>query len=334
MEATNPRRLKPTVLARLLNSAGRGEVISERQLRRHRNRAGYTIGDAATVDLFGYAAWLTLEYFKPRDEPLSYEEVKRRQAERNAELVSSAQDIGELLEVLDPARKAQAQGSFRFFCETYFPDVFYLAWSADHLRVIDKIERAVRPGGLFAMAMPRGSGKALAMDTPLATPDGWTTMGQVQVGDTLFDEQGRMCRVTHATEVMFGRPCYCVRFSDGEEITCDADHLWTVHDRHSRRNPLTLTTQAMAPRVDLPNRRGRAEKRYRIPLAKGLQVPEVNLPIAPYALGVWLGDGACRSATVTLAEWDYPRSRIRSVGRANTLPCGASRRPNTPARRS
>lgn len=165
MEATNPRRLKPTVLARLLNSAGRGEVISERQLRRHRNRAGYTIGDATTVDLFRYAAWLTLEYFKPTAEPLSYEEVKRRQAERNAELVASGQEIGDLPEVVDPARKAQAEGSFRFFCETYFPDVFYFPWSADHLRVIDKIERAVRSGGLFAMAMPRGSGKTVLCQT-------------------------------------------------------------------------------------------------------------------------------------------------------------------------
>ncbi|MCC5828078.1 MAG: hypothetical protein JJU36_01395 [Phycisphaeraceae bacterium] len=83
----NPRRLKPAVLARVLNSLGQGEVINERQLRRHRNRAGYTIGDAKTVDLFRYAAWLTLEYHKPKDEPASYEEVKRRQAERNAELV-------------------------------------------------------------------------------------------------------------------------------------------------------------------------------------------------------------------------------------------------------
>jgi len=78
MEAINPRKLRPAVLARLLNSTGRGEVISERQLRRHRNRAGYTIGDAKTVDLFRYAAWLTLDYFKPKAEPLSYEEVKRR----------------------------------------------------------------------------------------------------------------------------------------------------------------------------------------------------------------------------------------------------------------
>ncbi|MFO8012072.1 MAG: hypothetical protein R6X20_02085, partial [Phycisphaerae bacterium] len=161
MEPINPRRLRPAVLCRLLNSAGQGEVISERQLRRHRNRAGYTIGDARTVDLFRYAAWLTLEYYRPKDEPAGYEEQKRRQAERNADLVRAAQDIGEIPAVVDPDRKARAERSFRLFCESYFPEVFYLPWSPDHLRVIEKIERAVRTGGLFAMAMPRGSGKTV-----------------------------------------------------------------------------------------------------------------------------------------------------------------------------
>jgi hypothetical protein len=161
----NPRRLKPAVLARLLNSLGQGEVISERQLRRHRNRAGYTIGDAKTVDLFRYAAWLTLEYHKPKEEPASYEEVKRRQAERNAELVRAAQDIGEIPAAVDPQRRAGCEESFRAFCETYFADVFYLPWSDDHLRVIEKIEKAVRTGGLFAMAMPRGSGKTVLCQT-------------------------------------------------------------------------------------------------------------------------------------------------------------------------
>ena len=79
-EPLNPRKLRPSVLTRLLNGAGLGEVISERHMRRHRNRAGFSIGDARTVDLFRYSAWLTLEYFKPKPEPLSYEEQKRRQA--------------------------------------------------------------------------------------------------------------------------------------------------------------------------------------------------------------------------------------------------------------
>jgi hypothetical protein len=157
----NPRKLRPADLLRLINTAGRGTVLTETQLRRHRNRAGYTIGDATTMDLFRYAAWLTLEYAKPRAQPLSYEELKRRQAERNAEMVRTAQDIGEMPPVKDPDRKARASKDFRFFCETYFPEVFYLSWSADHLRVIEKIERAVLTGGLFALAMPRGSGKTV-----------------------------------------------------------------------------------------------------------------------------------------------------------------------------
>ena len=165
MEAINPRKLTPVMLARLLNSTPFGEVINERQLRRHRTRAGYTIGDAKTVDLFRYAAWLTLEYLKPQDDPASYDEIKRRQAERNAEMVRAGQDIGEIPDVVDPERRAKAGQSFRFFCETYFPEVFYLPWSNDHLRVIAKIEKAVRTGGLFAMAMPRGSGKTVLCQT-------------------------------------------------------------------------------------------------------------------------------------------------------------------------
>ena len=165
MVAINPQHMKPAELMRVVNTAGRGTVLTETRLRRHRNRAGYTIGDARTIDLFRYAAWLTLQYYAPKQEPQDYAERKRRQAERNAETVRAAQDIGKLPEVVDPARKAAAQQSFRVFCETYFGDVFYLPWSDDHLRVIDKIERAVRTGGLFAMAMPRGTGKTVGCQT-------------------------------------------------------------------------------------------------------------------------------------------------------------------------
>jgi len=170
--AINPQSTKPAELMRLLNTAGRGTVLTETRLRRHRNRAGYTIGDARTVNLFRYAAWLTVEHFAPKEEPQDYAERKRRQAERNAEVVRAAQDIGELPKVLDPDRKTAAEDSFRVFCETYFGDVFYLPWSEDHLKVVEKIERAVRTGGLFAMAMPRGSGKTAVVWSALigATP--------------------------------------------------------------------------------------------------------------------------------------------------------------------
>src|SRR5262249_7748316 len=55
---TDPRKLRPSELRRLLNSTPLGEVINERKLKRHRERAGLRIGDSRHVDLVRYVAWL------------------------------------------------------------------------------------------------------------------------------------------------------------------------------------------------------------------------------------------------------------------------------------
>ena len=160
--AIDPRNLKPAELARLLNSTPLGTVISERQLYRHRTRAGYRIGDGRRVDLLRYVAWLVEERHAPRrlaDPEAGYEALKERAAARNRALSEAGRDIGEMPAVVDTGRKAAAKNDFRFFCEAYFPRTFHLAWSPDHLKVIARIEQAVLQGGLFALAMPRGSGK-------------------------------------------------------------------------------------------------------------------------------------------------------------------------------
>lgn len=85
---------------------------------------------------------------------------KREQAKaRSAAITLAGQDIGALPPPKNLARRLQADRSFRFFCEAYFPDVFTLAWSPDHLRVITKIETSVIDHEVFAVAMPRGMGK-------------------------------------------------------------------------------------------------------------------------------------------------------------------------------
>jgi DNA segregation ATPase FtsK/SpoIIIE-like protein len=79
-----------------------------------------------------------------------------------------------------------------------------------------------------------GSGKALALDTPVPTPDGWSQMGDLNVGDTVFDECGRPCTVVAATPVMEDRPCFEVEFSDGTVIVADAEHQWVTSTRAGR----------------------------------------------------------------------------------------------------
>jgi replicative DNA helicase len=93
---------------------------------------------------------------------------------------------------------------------------------------LDEITNGLHPGQMITVAGRPGSGKALALDTALPTPTGWTTMGEVQVGDLLLGVDGRPTRVIAATEVMTRRPCYDVEFSDGTIITADAEHQWLV----------------------------------------------------------------------------------------------------------
>ena len=73
--------------------------------------------------------------------------------------------------------------------------------------------------------LPRQSGKALSLNTPIPTPSGWTTMGDVQVGDIILSNIGEPTTVTFATEIMYNHTCYAVEFDNGETIIADAEHL-------------------------------------------------------------------------------------------------------------
>ncbi len=167
MAAIDIRKLRPAELCRLLNSTPLGEVIGEREVYRHRTRAGFRIGDGRHIDLFRYVAWLMEVYHAPKApaDVDPYGTMKERARARNAALSLAGRDIGELPDPVSPARRLKAAADFRFFCESYFPFTFYLAWSPDHLKVIARIEEAVIHGGLFAMAMPRGAGKTTQAET-------------------------------------------------------------------------------------------------------------------------------------------------------------------------
>lgn len=91
---------------------------------------------------------------------------------------------------------------------------------------LDEVTNGLHPGQMIIVAARPGVGKALALDTPLSTPAGWTAMGDVSVGDELLDADGLPTRVVAATEVMLGHPCYEIEFSDGTVVVADAEHQW------------------------------------------------------------------------------------------------------------
>jgi hypothetical protein len=117
------------------------------------------------------------------------------------------------------------------------------AATSDHHPMLAALGKDIEGGYVVAnlakmphilIAGATGAGKALALDTPIPTPAGWSTMGEIAVGSQVFDEEGRPCTVVAATEVMHDRPCYEVEFSDGTVIVADALHQWRTTTRAGR----------------------------------------------------------------------------------------------------
>jgi len=241
-----------------------------------------------------------------------------------------------------------------------------------------------------------GTGKALDTDTPIPTPTGWKRMGDLVVGDFVFDEQGHPTRVIAAFDVMHHRTCYEVVFSDGSSLVADAEHEWASYTsvdrkwagrprtatyltknfvtldqlvaldqlitlsrnddtlsvdgaraligghqwsvyqatrkippinsggrptRYPRQTLLNAVRSSLARDLDEQSRDGRtytlvttekmaatlmvgspARANHAIAVAGALVLPDADLPIAPYFLGVWLGDGSSRSNQITTAD--------------------------------
>lgn len=188
-----------------------------------------------------------------------------------------------------------------------------------------------------------GGGKGLALDTPLSTPGGWIPIGDVAAGDTLFDEQGRACRVVAVSDVQH-RPCYRLTFDDGSVLVADDVHRWVTFDnrelaqltrsdpewraaRRAKRPSRATGNRSPAFTASLAQRNAhRAENlefaipagtlrdttelahtlrtptgrtNHAIRVASLLDLPTTDLPISPYTLGAWLGDGASRNGQIT-----------------------------------
>lgn len=182
--------------------------------------------------------------------------------------------------------------------------------------LLERSERMILTGN-------EGLGKALDVTTPIPTPKGWTTMGGLTVGQEVFGPDGQPTLVVAATDVMVDRPCYRVTFSDGARIVADAGHLWLTEtlaareataqgarrgptkprgtdQRHLRKHfPEVVTTRRIAETM---HARGGHAVNHSVDVTQPLQYPAQEVPIDPYVLGAWLGDGTSRYASLTCAD--------------------------------
>jgi replicative DNA helicase len=175
---------------------------------------------------------------------------------------------------------------------------------------LDALTNGLHPGQMIVVAARPAMGKALALDTALPTPTGWTTMGAVRIGDQLLGASGRPVTVIAATDVLVSRPCYEVVFDDQTRIVADAEHQWVTTTSADRRlaraaaGPAAVSWAAGVP-TSVRTTREIAATLYRgdgtgpshaVPVAEAIDLPPADLPIAPYVLGQCLGLHSAGSA--------------------------------------
>ncbi|HJW59565.1 MAG TPA: DnaB-like helicase N-terminal domain-containing protein, partial [Actinomycetota bacterium] len=162
---------------------------------------------------------------------------------------------------------------------------------------LDRLTSGLQPANLIIVAARPAVGKALALDTPLPTATGWTTMADVVVGDQLLGADGRPTTVVAATDVLHGRPCYEVEFSDGTVVVADAKHQWLTETRASRKSAWAAArgynrarTQRIHPSVKTTEevlatlRCNGVERRlnHAVINTRPLDLPAQELPLPPY----------------------------------------------------
>ena len=163
-------------------------------------------------------------------------------------------------------------------------------------------------------------GEALALSTLIATPTGFVSMENVREGDVVLGGDGSPCRVTKVFPVLYERPCFEVDIS-GVKVIADANHKWltSTHVERSYEQRLgrvyegVRTTEEIY--YDQKTSSGYPISNHAIKISPTLG-KKAKLPIPPYALGVWLGDGTSKSADVTCHTDDqaHVKGRIEAEG--------------------
>lgn len=165
-------------------------------------------------------------------------------------------------------------------------------------RILDTLNKENRLGIYVGLA---GSGKAMPKDTLIPTPDGEKLLGEIKVGDFVFDRKGHPTKVLGVYDRGVRR-CFELTFSDGRKTRCCDEHIWPCYT--SKKNLKNLTLQEMMEKgIRISAKSG---ARFRMPINGCVEFSEKELSVHPYILGVFLGDGCCKERYLTLSSNDLP----------------------------
>ena len=151
----------------------------------------------------------------------------------------------------------------------------------------------------------------------VATPNGFTKMMDIHVGDYVATAKGTYSKVLEEYEQGY-KDVFKVTLDDGRQVTCGADHLWYVINAGNKLKPEVINTHDMLQNGIFKTYRGYNHYRYYLPEIKPVPYQEKQLPIHPYILGALLGDGTInrkgKSIKISTADQEIVDEFARLLG--------------------
>lgn len=163
--------------------------------------------------------------------------------------------------------------------------------------LVNTVTRGARLKKFYLRSAPTGCGKRVADYTPIPTPNGWKTVGEIQVGDYIFGKNGKPTKVLKLYKN--SEKIWKITFSDGRSIDCCGEHLWQYSYKTHRgwisrvENTQTIYQRAQQLKNNFKDSDNRGW-RFRIPLNEPVEYSEKVYKISPYVMGSAIGDGSFR----------------------------------------
>lgn len=166
---------------------------------------------------------------------------------------------------------------------------------------VDDLLDGLQPERLYILAARPSLGKAQPISEPILTASGFVPMGSLSVGDSVIGSSGLPTRITHVFPQ--GRlPIFRVTMSDGGSTLCCAEHLWFTQSRNERRRGSSgsvKTTSEIAATLERDN----GSPNHALPVARPVVFDPRPYPrLAPYAMGLLLGDGSFRGSCIRFCK--------------------------------